>query len=145
MKTKFPIKEGTLEFFEDHIEIKDKWKFARLQYYYLVFISLFASISLLVQRKEAEEIRWIWLVLLIIITIVLLFRIFNPKKRIFDIQLQIDQIDKVVMESYSYDRLSAVFYLKNGTRRLVDLDFDRFWRADFEQSLAETNIESKLL
>jgi len=144
MKTKFPIKEGTLEFIENCIEIRDKWKSARFHYHFLPMISLLYPLLLVVHRKISDDIWWIGLVILIIGTLVIPFRFLNPKRRVFDSQLQLDQIDKVVMESYSYDRLSAVFYLKNGTRRLVNLDFDRFWRADFEQSLAERNVESEL-
>jgi len=70
----------------------------------------------------------------------LIFKFFNPKRRIFKSQLQIDQIDEVILEKYSYDRLLAKFILKNKERRFVDLDFDRFWQADFEQALEARGI-----
>src|SRR5665647_48229 len=109
MKSQFPIKEGRLEIFEDRIEIGDKWKSAKFQYYYLPIISLLYPLALVGYRKLRDDMWWIWLVLLIIGTLVLLFRFFNPKRRIFESQLQIDQIDKVILEKYSYDKLSAKF------------------------------------
>lgn len=78
--------------------------------------------------------------LLAIFAIIKIYRFFNPQKRIFKNQLPIDQIDEVILERYSYDRLSAKFHLKNRTYRLVDLDFDRFWKADFEQALISNGI-----
>ncbi len=140
MKTKFPIKEGSLEFIEDRIEIGDKWKSARFQYNTLPVISLLYPLALVSYRKLHDDMWWIGLVLLITGTLVLLFKFFYPKRRIFKSQLQINQIDKIILEKYSYDKLSAKFILKNKERRLVDLDFDRFWQADFEEALEARGI-----
>ena len=76
-------------------------------------------------------------------TIVLLYRLLNRKKRIFDNQLQIYQVDSVILEKYSYDRLEARFILRNGNYRMVNLDFDRFWQADLKESLEAKNISVK--
>jgi hypothetical protein len=140
MKSQFLIKEGKLEILEDRIEIGDKWKSARFQYNTLPVISLLYPLALVSYRKLHDDMWWIGLVLLIIGTLVLLFRLFYPKRRIFESQLQINQIDKVIFEKYSYDKLSAKFILKNKERRFVDLDFDKFWQADFEQALEAKGI-----
>ena len=140
MKSQFPIKEGTLEFFEDYIEIRDKWKSARFQYNIVPYLLVAYPLEIVFIQKVHDEIWWILMVLLIIYAIAIIYRFLNPKKRIFKNQLPIDQIDEVILEKYSYDKLSAKFYLKNSTYRLVDLDFDRFWKADFEETLMSNGI-----
>ena len=138
MKTIFPIKEGTLELFEDRIEIRDKWKSARFSYKFRYFSMLYPFV--LVLRPQHDEQWWIGIGLLTLMTIVLVFRLLNPKKRIFDSYLLINQIEKVVLEKYSYDRLEAIFILRNGNYRMVNLDVDRFWQADLTESLEAKNI-----
>ena len=141
MKAVFPIKEGTLELFEDRIEIRDKWKSARFSYNFRYFSMLYPLI--LVLRPQHDEMWWIGIGLLSLMTIVLLYRLLNRKKRIFDNQLQIYQVDSVILEKYSYDRLEARFILRNGNYRMVNLDFDRFWQADLKESLEAKNISVK--
>ncbi len=138
MKTNFPIEEGSLEFFEDRIEIRDKWKSARFSYKIRYFSMLYPLI--LVLRPQHDEMWWIGIGLLSLMTIVLLYRILNRKKEIFDSFLLINQIEKVVLEKYSYDRLEAIFILRNGNYRMVNLDVDRFWQADLTESLEAKNI-----
>ena len=140
LKSQFPIKEGSLEFFVDHIEIRDKWKTARFQYNIVPYLLVAYPLEIVFVQKVHDEIWWILMVLLIIYSIAIIYRFLNPKKRIFKNQLPIDQIDKVILEKYSYNKLSAKIYLKNRTYRLVDLDFDRFWKADFEQVLISKGI-----
>jgi hypothetical protein len=140
VKSQFPIKEGTLEFFEDYIEIRDNWKSARFQYNIVPYLLVAYPLEIVFIQKVHDEIWWILMMLLIIYAIAIIYRFLNPKKRIFKNQLRIDQIDEVILEKYSYDKLSAKFYLKNKTYRLVDLDFDRFWKADFEQALISNGI-----
>ena len=140
MKSQFPIKEGSLEFFVDHIEIRDKWKSARFQYNIVPYLLVAYPLEIVFIQKVHDEIWWILMVLLIIYAIAIIYRFLNPQKRIFKNQLPIDQINEVILERYSYDRLSAKFCLKNRTYRLVDLDFDRFWKADFEQTLISNGI-----
>jgi hypothetical protein len=144
MKTIFPIKEGTLEFFDDHIEIRDKWKSAQLISYIFPISSTLYPLAL-VFRPKHDDLWTFGVVLLVMWTLLLSFKLFNPKKTIYLSQLQIDQIDSIILERYSYDKLSAKFILKNRKRRLVNLDFDRFWRADFEEALAARNIECVLI
>ena len=141
MKTIFPIKEGTLELFEDRIEIRDKWKSARFSYKIRYFSMLYPLV--LVLRPQHDEMWRIGIGLLSLMTIVLLYRLLNRKKRIFDNQLQIYQVDSVILEKYSYDRLEAKFILRNGNYRMVNLDFDRFWQADLTESLEAKNISVK--
>ena len=141
MKTNFPIEEGSLEFFEDRIEIRDKWKSARFSYKIRYFWMLYPLV--LVLRPQHDEQWWIGIGLLTFMTIVLVFRLLNPKKRIFDSFLLINQIEKVVLEKYSYDRLEAKFILRNGNFRMVNLHFDRFWQADLTESLEAKNISVK--
>lgn len=140
MKSLFPIKEGSLEFFEDRIEIRDKWKSARFMYKSQPYIFVGYPLTIVLFQKLHDGWWWFLMMLVILYAIIMIYRIFNPKKRIFKNQLPIDQIDEVILEKYSYDRLSAKFYLKNRTYRLVDLDFDRFWKADFEQVLGSNGI-----
>ena len=138
-KSQFPIKEGSLEIFGDQIEINDKWKSARFRYYALPISSILYPLAL-VFRRQHDHMWWFGLIMLIVWTILLLFTINNPKRRLHKGQLQINQIDKVILEKYSYDKLSAKFILKNKRRRFVDLDFDRFWKADFEQALEAKGV-----
>jgi hypothetical protein len=140
LKSQFPIKEGTLEFFEDYIEIRDKWKSARFAYKYQPYLLIAYPLTIVLFQKVHDEIWWLLTMLLAIFAIIKIYRFFNAKKRIFKNQLPIDQIAEVILERYSYDRLSAKFHLKNRTYRLVDLDFDRFWKADFEQALISNGI-----
>ena len=98
---------------------------------------------ILVLRPQHDEMWWIGIGLLSLMTIVLLYRILNRKKEIFDSFLLINQIEKVVLEKYSYDRLEAIFILRNGNYRMVNLDFDRFWQADLKESLEAKNISVK--
>jgi hypothetical protein len=140
MKAQFPIKEGKLEFFEDYIEIRDKWIFARFSYKFLPYIMVVYPFEIVFFQKVHDGIWWLFMMMLILYAITLIYRSLNPKKRIFKNQLPIDQIDEVILERYSYDRLSAKFCLKNRTYRLVDLDFDRFWKADLEEALVTKGI-----
>lgn len=140
MKSKFPIKEGSLEFFEDFIEIRDKWKSARFMYKTQSYLFVAYPLTIVIFQKLHDTLWWILLVLLVLFSIIQIYKIFNPKKRIFKNQLPFDQIEEVILERYSYDKLSAKFHLRNKTWRLVDLDFDRFWKADFEQALVSKGI-----
>ena len=140
MKSLFPIKEGSLEFFEDHIEIRDKWKSARFVYKYQPYLLVAYPLTIVLFQKVHDGMWWLLLMLLILFAIIKIYRILSRKKRIFQNQLPIDQIDEVILEKYSYNKLSAKFYLKNRTYRLVDLDFDRFWKADFEEALISNGI-----
>jgi hypothetical protein len=82
MKSKFPIKEGTLEFFEDYIEIGDKWKSARFQYKIVPYLLIAYPLEIVFIQKVHDEIWWILMVLLLIYAITAIYRVLNPKKRI---------------------------------------------------------------
>ena len=140
MKTNFPIKAGSLELFEDRIEIRDKWKSARFSYQVQPYILSFYPLALVVDRHRPDEMWWIGIILLSLNAIVLAYRFLSPGKRIFNHQLQINQIEKVVLEKYSYDQLDAKFILRNRNFRMVNLHFDRFWQADLTESLEARNI-----
>lgn len=141
MKSQFPIKEGNLEIFEDRIEIRDKWKSARFLYLSLPLLAVPYPLALVVTHNWKDGRWWFGLVLLGIEAIVTLFVFWGRKRRIFGSQLELDKIDKVILEKSFYDKLSAKFILKNKRRRFVQLDFDRFWKADFEQALEEKGVK----
>jgi len=144
MKNLFPIKEGSLEFIEDYIEIRDKWKSQRFFYYTLPIVSIPYPL-MFVLRPPHDNRWWLMLVLLIVGSLLLLYMFLSPKKRIFKGQLPLNQIALVVLERYNYDKLSAKFILQDGKRRLVDLDFDRFWMADLKEVLEAKGIDVEIL
>lgn len=139
MKTKFPIKEGTLEFMEDYIEIKDKWKSTRITLYLLYMTGVLYPLEMVFHGKNHDQFL-LGVVFLSLWFILILLNIFFKKKRTFKGQLPIDQIKLVVLERYNYDKLSAKFIMKNNIIRLVDLDFNRFWKADLKEALAARGI-----
>ena len=140
MKSQFPIKEGNLEIFEDRIEIRDKWKSVRFLYLSLPLLAVPYPLALVVTHNWKDGLWWFGLVLLGIEAIVTLFVFGGRKRRIFDSQIELDKIDKVILEKSFYDKLSAKFILKNKRMRFVQLDFDRFWKADFEQALEAKGV-----
>ena len=140
MKSQFPIKEGNLEIIENRIEIRDQWKSARFLYLFGPLLTIPYPLVLVLTHTWQDGLWWLGLALLGIEAIVTLFVFGGRKRRIFDSQIELDKIDKVILEKSFYDKLSAKFIFKNKRRRFVQLDFDRFWKADFEQALEAKGV-----
>jgi hypothetical protein len=145
MKTQFPIKEGTLEFFEDYIEIRDKWKFAKFYYRFFPIATMAYPVALVFTRKINDGQWWFGVVLTSIMIIGILYFLISGKRRIFHPLLQIDQIQKVEIEKYSHDNRWVKIYLKNRSRRLVEIDFDRFWQADLKEAFESNRISVAII
>jgi hypothetical protein len=145
MKTQFPIKEGSLNFLGDQIKINDKWKFAKFYHRFFPIAGMAYPVALVFTRKINDGLWWFGVVLTTIMLLGILYFLFSGKRRIFDPLLQIDQIQKVEIERYSHDNRWVKIYLKNRSRRLVEINFDRFWQADLKEAFESNGISVAII
>ena len=140
MRTYFIIKEGNLVFTDNRIEINDKKRWAWMYNIFLPITVILTGISniRLFYKSGGTEFYLLWIGVFLIVGMVV--GLIINSKRNFDRQIEIENIEKVIIERDLSDMLIANFKLKSGGKRKVLLDFDRYSSAEFELTLKEHNI-----
>ncbi|NEW80852.1 MAG: hypothetical protein GZ094_00580 [Mariniphaga sp.] len=138
MKTEYYIRKGQLLFSDHAIEIRDKSKNARNITYLFIFILICCVILYFTTGSGFFEGFGSALSIGIII------RLIPGYKQVYDKHIPFNTIEKVVIQKNLENVLEAVFFLMNGKRRKVILEFDRYSLSDFEISLKENSILTEI-